>query len=155
MLSLGILPSDVLRMAWPGGQAYRARDLMNAPVTVSGQRLRAAAGPGKTLRLFLFRGCGRDFSEADRALLTLLRPHLYRTYVDAERSRHPGPELTSRHWEVLELLAAGHTNTQIARRLGVTEGTVRKHLENIYGRLGVSSRTAAVMRAFSDLDTVV
>jgi len=97
VLSLGILPSDVLRMAWPGGQAYRARDLMNAPVTVSGQRLRAAAGPGKTLRLFLFRGCGRDFSEADRALLTLLRPHLYRTYVDAERSRHPGPELTSRH----------------------------------------------------------
>lgn len=114
-----------------------------------------AAGPGKTLRLFLFRGCGRDFSDADRALLTLLRPDLYRAYVDAERSRHPGPELTSRHWEVLELLAAGHTNTQIARRLGVTEGTVRKHLENIYGRLGVSSRTAAVMRAFSDLDTVV
>jgi DNA-binding NarL/FixJ family response regulator len=52
-------------------------------------------------------------------------------------------------------LAAGHTNTQIARRLGVTEGTVRKHLENIYGRLGVSSRTAAGMRALSDLDTVV
>ena len=45
-------------------------------------------------------------------------------------------------------MAAGHTNTQIARRLGVTEGTVRTHLENIYERLDVSSRTAAVTRAF-------
>jgi DNA-binding NarL/FixJ family response regulator len=46
------------------------------------------------------------------------------------------------------LHAAGHTNTQIARRLGISEGTVRTHLENIYERLDVSSRTAAVTRAF-------
>jgi Bacterial regulatory proteins, luxR family len=38
-----------------------------------------------------------------------------------------------------------HTNAQIARRAGVTGGTVRKHLENIYARLQVSSRTAAVI----------
>jgi DNA-binding NarL/FixJ family response regulator len=50
----------------------------------------------------------------------------------------------------LRLLAAGHTNAQIARRLGISEGTVRTHLENLYGRLNVSSRTAAVTRAFSD-----
>jgi len=47
-------------------------------------------------------------------------------------------------------VAAGHTNTQIASRLGVTEGTVRTHLENIYERLLGSSRTAAVTRAFPD-----
>jgi DNA-binding NarL/FixJ family response regulator len=47
-------------------------------------------------------------------------------------------------------VAAGHTNAQIAHRLGVTEGTVRTHLENIYERLQVSSRTAAVTRAFRD-----
>jgi hypothetical protein len=35
------------------------------------------SGPGRTVRLFLFRGPGPDFSEADRALLTLLRPHLH------------------------------------------------------------------------------
>jgi FixJ family two-component response regulator len=39
---------------------------------------------------------------------------------------------------------------QIARRLGISEGTVRSHLENIYRLLQVSSRTAAVTRAFAD-----
>jgi DNA-binding NarL/FixJ family response regulator len=108
------------------------------------------SGPGRTLRLFFFRGPGADFSERDQALLVLLRPHLHQAYLDAERRRHPVPELTARHWDLLRLLAAGHTNAQIARRLGISEGTVRTHLENLYGRLNVSSRTAAVTRAFPD-----
>jgi DNA-binding NarL/FixJ family response regulator len=49
--------------------------------------------------------------------------------------------------QLLELVAAGYTNAQIARRLDIAEGTVRKHLENIYRRLQVPSRTAAVTRA--------
>jgi DNA-binding CsgD family transcriptional regulator len=110
-------------------------------------------GPRRTLRLFLFRGPGADFSEADRALLTLLRPHLYQAYLDAERRRHPVPELTRRHWQLLDLVADGLTNTQIAGRLGLSEGTVRTHLENIYRRLDVSSRTAAVTRAFPERET--
>jgi len=108
------------------------------------------AGPERHLRLYLNRGPGPDFSERDRAVLTLLRPHLYHAYLDAERHRHPVPRLTARQWELMRLLAAGHTNTQIARRLGISEGTVRTHLENIYERLNVSSRTAAVTRAFPD-----
>jgi DNA-binding NarL/FixJ family response regulator len=62
------------------------------------------------------------------------------------------PQLTPRQWELLRQVAGGHTNAQIARRLGVAEGTVRIHLQNIYGRLQVSSRTAAVTRAFPDRD---
>jgi len=107
-------------------------------------------GPGRTVRLLFFRGHGPDFSERDRALLTLLRPHLLQAYRDAERCRAGTPQLTPRHWELLRLVAAGHTNAQIARRLGVSEGTVRKHLENIYTRLQVSSRTAAVTSAFPE-----
>jgi DNA-binding NarL/FixJ family response regulator len=102
------------------------------------------------MRLYFRRGPGTDFSERDRALLTLLRPHLHQAYLDAERRRHPVPRLTPRQKDLLRLLAAGHTNAQIARRLGISEGTVRTHLENIYGRLNVSSRTAAVTRAFPD-----
>jgi DNA-binding CsgD family transcriptional regulator len=108
------------------------------------------AGPLRTVRPLLGRGPGPDFSERDRALLTLLRPHLHQAYLDAERRRRPAPQLTPRQWELLRLVAAGHTNAQIARRLDVTEKTVGKHLENIYTRLQVSSRTAAVTRAFPD-----
>ena len=111
------------------------------------------AGPGRTIRMAFFRGPGRDFSERDRALLALLRPHLHRAYLDAERRRHPTPELTPRQWELLRLVAAGHTNAQIARQLGLSEGTVRIHLQNIYARLQVPSRTAAVTRAFPALAT--
>jgi DNA-binding CsgD family transcriptional regulator len=110
-----------------------------------------AVVPSRSVRLCFWRGPGRDFSDRDRDLLALLRPHLHQAYVDAERRRHGVPRLTRRHWELLRLVAAGHTNSQIARRLGVSEGTVRIHLQNIYARLQVSSRTAAVTRAFSDL----
>jgi len=109
------------------------------------------AGPGRTLRLFFFRGRGADFSESDRAQLTLLRPHLHEAHLDAERRRHPEPRLTTRQLDLLRLVADGNTNGQIARRLSITEGTVRTHLENIYRKLGVSSRAAAITRAARDL----
>jgi DNA-binding CsgD family transcriptional regulator len=70
-------------------------------------------------------------------------------YLDAER-RRPAPRLTARHWDLLHLAAAGHTNAQIARRLGISEATVRTHLEHIYRLPQVSSRAAAVTRAFTD-----
>jgi DNA-binding CsgD family transcriptional regulator len=107
-------------------------------------------GPGRTVRLIFFRGPGPDFSERDRALLTLLRPHLREAYLDAERRRRGVPDLTSRHWELLQLVAAGATNAQIGRRLGISEGTVRTHMANIFERLQVSSRTAALARAFPE-----
>jgi DNA-binding CsgD family transcriptional regulator len=106
------------------------------------------AGPGRSVQLAFWRDRGSDFSERDRALLALLRPHLYQAYLDAERRRTGAPRLTPRQWELLHLVAEGYTNSQIGARLGVSEGTVRKHLENIYGRLQVSTRTAAVTRAF-------
>jgi DNA-binding CsgD family transcriptional regulator len=110
---------------------------------------RSGPGPGKTLRMFLVRTSGSDFSDADRALLTLLRPHLHQAYLDAERRRRPVPELTPRQWQLMDLLAAGHTNGQIARRLGISEATVRKHLEHIYRKLQVTSRAAAITRALA------
>jgi DNA-binding CsgD family transcriptional regulator len=107
-------------------------------------------GPGRTVRLYLFRFSGPDFSERDRALLTLLRPHLHQAYLDAERRRAQGSLLTPRQTDLLRLVADGHTNGQIARRLDLSEGTVRTHLEHIYDRLQVSNRTAAVLCAFPD-----
>ncbi|MEV5967766.1 LuxR C-terminal-related transcriptional regulator [Kribbella sp. NPDC051952] len=99
-------------------------------------------------RLLLFRWTGPDFSERERLLLELLRPHLIEVHREHERRRAGIPDLTIRQLQLLRLVADGHSNTQIAHRLFVAEGTVRKHLENIYDRLGVTSRTAAVATMF-------
>jgi DNA-binding CsgD family transcriptional regulator len=52
--------------------------------------------------------------------------------------------LTRREREIVEQLAAGCTNAEIAERLTIAPTTVRKHLENIYAKLGVTTRTAAI-----------
>ncbi len=52
-------------------------------------------------------------------------------------------QLTDRERETLALLAEGHTNAQIARRLRVSENTVKFHLQNLYLKLGVQNRTEA------------
>ena len=56
-------------------------------------------------------------------------------------------ELSARELEVLASVAAGLSNQEIARKLVVTVGTVKKHVHNIFGKLQVSSRTQAVARA--------
>ena len=101
-------------------------------------------------QLAFWRERGLDFSERDKTLLALLRPHIYQALVDAETRRRNSVELTPRQRELLSLVAAGYANSHIATRLGVSAGAVRKHLENIYARLHVSNRVAAVSRAFPD-----
>jgi DNA-binding NarL/FixJ family response regulator len=56
--------------------------------------------------------------------------------------------LSPRELEVLRLVASGKTNREIASALVVSEHTVARHLQNIFGKLGVSSRTAATAFAF-------
>ena len=53
------------------------------------------------------------------------------------------PELTRRELEILQLVAEGHSNSQLARMLWVTEQTVKFHLSNIYRKLDVANRTEA------------
>jgi two-component system response regulator DevR len=53
------------------------------------------------------------------------------------------PELTRREMEILRLVAEGHSNSQLARMLWVTEQTVKFHLSNIYRKLDVANRTEA------------
>jgi DNA-binding NarL/FixJ family response regulator len=98
-------------------------------------------------RLLLFRFDGSDFTERDLLLLTLLRPHITELHARQLQRQRGARDLTPRQWEVVRLVAAGSTNRGIARALGLTEGTVAKHLENIYVRLGAASRTEAVAAA--------
>jgi DNA-binding CsgD family transcriptional regulator len=68
------------------------------------------------------------------------------------RERDVGPDLTAREREVLAWVARGKTNTEIAQLLWLAPSTVRKHLENVYAKFGVNTRTAAVARFLGLLD---
>jgi DNA-binding CsgD family transcriptional regulator len=106
------------------------------------------AAPGQARRLLFVRGPGDpDFSEQERLALELLRPHLHAVWQDAQRRRAGVPALTPREWEVLHLVAAGQRNAEIAARLFISVTTVHMHLRNIFGKLGVHTRTAAVAAA--------
>jgi DNA-binding NarL/FixJ family response regulator len=61
------------------------------------------------------------------------------------RPAEPRPEqtLTERELEILALVASGRSNSEVARLLWVSEATVKLHLSHVYGKLGVSNRTAA------------
>jgi DNA-binding CsgD family transcriptional regulator len=98
---------------------------------------------------FVLNRNGRDFSDRERMLLDLVREPLAALYRHAlARQRRFGAlPVTSREREVLEWLAAGKTDREIAELLGVSPRTVQKHLQHIYDKLGVETRTAAVMRA--------
>ena len=70
-------------------------------------------------------------------------PHL----VGARSQGRAFPQLTDRENEVLELVAQGLDNLSIARRLGLSDKTVRNNLSNILTKLGVADRGAAIARA--------
>ncbi|MBC6493713.1 response regulator transcription factor [Microbacterium sp. 4-7] len=64
-----------------------------------------------------------------------------------DRMRAPRVSLSSREIEVLELVAAGRSNSEVAEQLFVSETTVKSHLAHIFSKLDVTSRTAAVSEA--------
>jgi DNA-binding CsgD family transcriptional regulator len=98
----------------------------------------------------LARSDSRDFDPADCLVLDVLRPYLAMRYEAARRGAE-GPvtcgALTPRERQILALVAEGKTNAHIADELCIARGTVRRHLENAYARLGVHTRTAAVRAA--------
>ncbi len=78
----------------------------------------------------------------------VLSPSVAARLMSRFRTPGAGP-LSPRELEVLELVAAGTTNREAAARLFISEATVKTHLLNIYAKLGVSDRAAAVAEAFN------
>jgi len=76
-----------------------------------------------------------------------LDPKAARVLLTNRRSPGPDTRLTGREQEVLDMIGAGLPNKTIARRLGISERTVKAHLTNIYQRLGVTDRTQAALWA--------
>jgi len=74
-------------------------------------------------------------------------PRAARTVLSAQSERDPGAELSAREGEVLGLLVEGLPNKLIARRLEISEKTVKTHLTSIFRTLGVTDRTQAALWA--------
>ncbi|MES5825067.1 helix-turn-helix transcriptional regulator [Streptomyces sp. RG80] len=110
--------------------------------------------PNRT-RVFQFYRTGtKPFSDHEMTTLRLLAPHVYEIYKEAAHRRRPPIRLTHRELDVLRCVARGLNTPQIAEQLAISPSTVRKHLENAFGRLGVSSRTAAVARVFPEAEAL-
>ena len=97
---------------------------------------------------FVFNRASSAFGERELRLAETLRPHLANLYRLSGPDEPTAPAaLTAREREVLEWVAAGKTNRDIAAILGARQRTIEKHLERIYEKLGVETRTAAAARA--------
>lgn len=83
--------------------------------------------------------------DAARAVLQQLGATADLAALDAELPHHP---LSAREVEVLRLVATGATNRAIAEGLGLSEKTIARHVSNIFGKLGVTSRSAATAYAY-------
>jgi DNA-binding CsgD family transcriptional regulator len=106
------------------------------------------AEEGRARSIYLERS-GRNYSDRDVTLFSLLRPHLIRMQKNAESRRRFDRRkgITPREAEVLGWIARGKTNGEIAALLFISPHTVRKHIENIFEKLGVRTRTAAALYA--------
>jgi DNA-binding CsgD family transcriptional regulator len=108
-------------------------------------KARSHPGAGDA-RFFFFDRDRWGLGSRERALLDLLRPHLT---LHREKWRPPPVglhSLTAREREILEGVSNGETNKQIAKRLWISPYTVRAHLEHIFEKLNVKTRTEAAAR---------
>jgi DNA-binding CsgD family transcriptional regulator len=108
----------------------------------------------RTLMFDLAEDAGRSFGERERTLLTLIRPALLRpiALLEVARERKRALGLTRRELEVLDLVRAGMTNSEIAAQLYVSPATIRTHLENAFAKIGAHTRTEAITR-LSEIST--
>jgi DNA-binding NarL/FixJ family response regulator len=79
-----------------------------------------------------------------------LDPRAAGTIIEARAQSHPRPALSEREREVLALLSQGMANKEIARRLGISEKTVKAHLTNVFRQIKVTDRTQAALWARSN-----
>jgi LuxR family maltose regulon positive regulatory protein len=128
------------RLQAPFDEARTRLDLARA-IDASGHRAAAVAEVRRALARFESMAATRDLDRA-RAMLTGLGGSSAARDVAAAG-------LTKRELEVVRLIAAGHNNGAVARRLFISEHTVHRHVANVFSKLGVPTRSAAVARAAS------
>jgi DNA-binding CsgD family transcriptional regulator len=142
--------SDVL-----GQRAYRRLPIYGEFFRPAGLEYKLDARIHLTPHASVDVGCARgsrDFADRERMLLGALSPYMASLLRRCEATDHAARlqdnfGLSRREAEVLTLLCRGQRNDEIAGRLFLAPGTVEKHLEHVYAKLGVGSRMLAAVRA--------
>jgi DNA-binding CsgD family transcriptional regulator len=112
--------------------------------------IQEAESAGWTVRAGAPDEAGLSAEDLDGVAAILVDAHDAQPDEDGPRADVPGAlvePLTSREQDVLEQIAAGLSNREIASTLGISEHTVKFHVSGILGKLGVTSRAAAIRRA--------
>jgi len=129
-------------------QPLGVEDQLTVPLTPPNAQQAAAVSVDRS---------SRSFTDDDRRVLAMLQPHIVRAHHNALRyseALQRGSQgatdgrlarLSDRQHEILSCLAAGLSNAEIAVALGISAGTVRKHVENVLSTLEVHNRTAAAV----------
>lgn len=149
---------DLIELLVLRALAHRARGQADLAKEDLGQAL-TLAQPAGYVRLFVDEGAPLEALLRRAASQCAASQGLVGTYtsqllaaVAAEPASTPAAQplaepLTERELEVLRWIAAGLSNREIAEELVIALGTAKKHVSNLYGKLGVHSRTQAVARA--------
>ncbi|HYJ27346.1 MAG TPA: helix-turn-helix transcriptional regulator [Nocardioides sp.] len=151
MLSAAALPTDdpqvcdgplMLGLVHQGTHPVERQMLRHFGIT-DGVTLGFRCGPDHVVQLSMDR-YGQSFSDRDLAMLRMITPALQRLLRTNQTTALP-TSLTMTERRVLQLVATGRSNSDIAADLYISVATVRKHLEHTYRKLGVHSRMAAVV----------
>jgi DNA-binding CsgD family transcriptional regulator len=166
-----LIPCEGIGMAAADAEGYLL-DIVELPRTLPGGPGRLRMVPAQQAADTLVMACRHEpelvvqlamhrsdapFTDHDVAVLHLLEPVLERLCRERPTPHLPA-HLTVQERRVLQLVAAGQSNAQVAHRLCIAPSTVRKHLEHIFPKLGVTNRLAAAMafegRGLPDPDPV-
>jgi DNA-binding CsgD family transcriptional regulator len=136
--------------AQPHERAIAEHELLHYGVSLSYVLTMRVPLPGSRLAALNLL-CDREFSDRDVQLFESIRPFVGVFVLDLARNEHgrrvdDDAGLTCREREILDHVALGATNRQIAVSLGISKDTVRTHLEHAFAKLEVSTRTAALAR---------
>ena len=100
---------------------------------------------------YLLKDCEpRDLLAAVRAAAqghAPLDPRVAKALLPSAEPARPADDLSPRELQVLRLVTSGLANKQIARRLGISESTVKAHISSVFRRIGVTDRTSAAVWA--------
>lgn len=119
------------------------RDLLQSVGIEDGLVIGFRSGKDHVCQLSLDR-CTSAFTDRDLAMLRMISPVLQRLMRSHRTAALPA-SLTMTERRVLQLVATGRSNSDVAEDLYVSVATVRKHLEHTYRKLGVNNRMAAVV----------